>query len=84
MAPVTSRLVVQLRFNGTTFDVEIGAFRPHAPHASRLTAYLSSILSVIYVFPLLRRSEKCTRSQLFMYVDDRNILAWGLSFSFGV
>ena len=65
---------VQLRLNGVVsdpIDIMVGA-----PQGSPI----SPILSVIYTFPLLRRSARWADANMFMYVDDGNILAWGPSY----
>ncbi len=66
--------MVQLRFNGFTsdaIDIAVGA-----PQGSPI----SPILSIIYTFPLLQQANQWQDSRLYMYVDDRNILAWGPSY----
>jgi Reverse transcriptase (RNA-dependent DNA polymerase) len=65
---------VQLRLNGAVsdpIDILVGA-----PQGSPI----SPILSVIYTFPLLRLANKWSDANMYMYVDDGNILAWGPSY----
>jgi hypothetical protein len=65
---------VQLRLNGTTsdpIDILVGA-----PQGSPI----SPILSVIYTSLLLCIANKWASANMYMYVDDGNILAWGPSY----
>ena len=65
---------VQLRLNGAVtdpIDILVGA-----PQGSPI----SPILSVIYTFPLLQLTNRWPDANLYMYVDDGNILAWGPSY----
>jgi hypothetical protein len=65
---------VQLRFNGFISDqIDITVGSPQG-------LPISPILSSIYTFPLLRQANQWTDSRLYMYIDNRNILAWGTSY----
>ena len=65
---------VQLRFNGFVSDpIDIAVGSPQG-------SPISPILSSIYTFPLLQQANRWSDSRFYMYVDDRNILAWGASY----